>query len=63
MHHAVYVFSSCVCEMVIGIMHHIMHHASIIFKFAFGGLVKGVGTRFSSNAQFWVVTGLTGLGY
>ena len=63
MHHAVYVFSSCVCEMVIGIMHRIMHYGIYYFQICIRGLANGVGTRFSSNAQFWVVTGLTGLGY
>ena len=45
MHHAVYVFSSCVCEMVIGIMHRIMHHGICNLKISVGDLFKGFSTR------------------
>ena len=38
--------------------------ASIIFKVAFGGFgFRGIAHNFSSELDFWVVTGLTGLGY
>ena len=38
--------------------------ASVIFKVAFGGFgFRGIAHNFSSELDFWVVTGLTGLGY